>query len=107
MSAKPDFYKRARTTQSLLDYVFDWAPLTNGDDTQTDWLEPGERIDTFVITKPAEVATQDEVKVDNDTGVRVWIDVALTPVGKYLITCSITVLNSPKKESRTLELEVV
>ena len=102
-----DFYKRARAGESLLDYVFDWAPETNGCDTESDWLDAGEQIDTFNITKPAEVVITTSLKINNDTAVRIWVDVDATPVGKYLITCSITIVGSIKKEARTLELEVI
>lgn len=88
---------------SVIEYVFDWQPLTNGTDPQgTDWLGTDETISshTIVVTNGLVADSSDRTGIvvrigatdytlANNTAVRVWLSGGT--LGKVAqVTCRVT-----------------
>jgi len=101
MADYPSFPPKHPT--SKLDYVFDWAPLTNNRGL-TDWLQEGETILSYTIIVPEGIDKISDELIDNATAVIVWLDNG--SVGEdYLIQCNI-VTNQEREDTRTAILPV-
>lgn len=79
-----------------LDYVFDWAPHTNGrPGALTDWLAEGDSIASADIDAETGPTVSAGALVDSNTGVRITIsDISAAMLGReYTIDCQITTDN--------------
>lgn len=88
---------------SRLDYVFDWAPLSNGRGL-SDWLKEGETILSYTVTVPQGIDKVSDELIDDATSVVVWIDNG-TVDEDYPIQCYIET-NEGREDTRTVILPV-
>ena len=91
---------------AVLDYKFDWAPLTNGTGS-SNWLQVAETISTATITISPSVATTGLTKdsqsiTDTNTSVTVWLSSG-TDYTDYQVACKI-VTNAPRTDERTMTI---
>ncbi|MGB0511476.1 MAG: hypothetical protein ACPGGB_11195 [Flavobacteriales bacterium] len=92
---------------SVIDYLFDFAPLTNGRDPNgSDWLSSGESIASHVIEADSGITVDSSVAADSNRSVRVWLSGGT--VGEtYTVTCRITTDTSPARvEDRSASISV-
>jgi len=92
--------------EAILDWKFDWAPLTNGSGA-SDWLQVGEIISTKTITISPSVAvtglTADSSAItDTSTSVTVWLSKGVDYTD-YQVACKI-VTNAPRTDERTITI---
>jgi len=74
----------------VLDYKFDWAPLTNSRPGGiSDWLKPGETIISQEVTVDSGITLNSAILDDNTTSVIAWISGGV-PGTRYRINCKIT-----------------
>jgi len=90
---------------AVLDYKFDWAPLTNGTEGGvSDWLASGETIVTRTITVSPGLTKDSDSLTDTDTSVTVWLSGGT--VGQtYTVACRI-VTSDDRKDERTITIPV-
>lgn len=93
---------------AVLDYVFDWKPLTNTTPGGvSDWLGAGETIASFTLVTPSGIVLDASSKVNGDTGVKIWLSGGSVPE-EYEVTCRIVTTNSPaRKDSRSITIRMV
>ena len=82
----------------MLDYLFDWKALSNGNGT-SDWLAPGEIITSYAVTVPAGITKVSESLTGSGTSVTVWLSGGTDGVD-YPIACRITT-NASRVRERT------
>ena len=92
--------------QAVLDYKFDWKPLTNGSG-DSDWLAAAETITTATITISPSVAVTGLIKdsqsiTDTNTSVTVWLSGG-TDYTDYQVACKI-VTNGLRTDERTITI---
>ena len=93
---------------SILDYSFDWAGKTNNNPVgNSDWLEIGEIISSFVVSASG-ITIEDEYLSNNNTSVIIWVSGG-EKFQTYDVTCSITTNSSPvaRKDSRTMKIKII
>ena len=93
---------------AVLDYKFDWKPLTNGSG-DTDWLDTAETITVATVTITPTVAgtglTKDSQSLtDTDTSVTVWLSKGEDNTD-YTVACKITT-NGTRTDERTITIQV-
>ena len=90
---------------AVLDYKFDWAPLTNGaSGGASDWLASGETISTKTVT-PSDGITVDGSEItDTDTSVTLWLSGG-TAGQDYTVACKIVTSDS-RTDERTITIHV-
>jgi hypothetical protein len=89
---------------SVLDYKFDWKPLTNGSG-DTDWLAAAETITTATITiTPAGLTKDSQSITDTNTSVTIWLSSG-TDNTDYTVACKI-VTNGTRTDERTITVQV-
>lgn len=89
--------------QSVLDYRFDWAALTNGFGV-ANWLATGEAIIDFTITVTG-LTLDSASTVSDDTAVVAWLSGGT--VGEfYNVTCHI-VTSAGREDDRTMSFRLV
>lgn len=88
---------------AVLDYVFDFAALTNGRGT-SNWLASGEIISTYTIDADAGITVDSDSKTDTNTSVTVWLSGG-TANSDYNVRCEI-VTNSGRTDERTMRIAV-
>lgn len=93
---------------ATIDYLFDFAPNTNGRDTNgTDWLSSGESIASHTIVSDAGITVDSSVLADSNRSVRVWLSGG-TAGNSYNVTCRITTDTVPARvEDRSIVVEVL
>lgn len=93
---------------STIDYLFDFAPNTNGRDANgTDWLSTGESIASHTIEADAGITVVSSALSDSNRSVRVWLSGG-TAGNAYNVTCRITTDTSPARiEDRSIVVEVL
>ena len=89
---------------AILDYKFDWKPLTNGSG-DSDWLQAGEIISTKTITITPTVAVTGLIcdsssLTDTNTSVTLWLSSGTDNID-YTVACKI-VTNAPRTDERTI-----
>lgn len=94
--------------QAVLDYKFDWKPLTNGSG-DSDWLDTAETITAATITITPTVAVTGLIKdsqslTDTSTSVTVWLSSGTDNVD-YTVACKI-VTNALRTDERTITIQV-
>lgn len=93
---------------AVLDYKFDWKPLTNGSG-DTDWLAAAETISSATITITPSVAVTGLIKdsqslTDTNTSVTVWLSSGTNNVD-YTVACRI-LTNGTRVDERTITIQV-
>lgn len=89
----------------VLDYRFDYAPLTNGRGI-SDWLQPGEQIANYTVTVEQGLTKDFDSAVDNNTAVVVWLSGG-TPGLAYVVSCEITTTSIPPRVlGRSFDLQI-
>lgn len=81
--------QKTKDPGDILDYVFDFAPLTNGRvGADSDFLESGETIDTFTVAVDAGIAKDSDSKTNTNTSITVVLSDG-TAGEKYRVNCEI------------------
>ena len=94
---------RVKDPDACLDYVFDWAALTNGRG-RSDWLQVGETIVSAVVTvSTGLVKDSDEIK-DANTSVAVWLSGGAAQT-EYTVACRVTT-SMGRRDERTINVYV-
>ena len=73
---------------SVLDYKFDFAGLTNGNG-DCDWLESGETISSRTVTVSSGLTKDSDSITDTNTSVTVWLSGG-TAGNVYTVACKVT-----------------
>ena len=74
---------------AVLDYVFDWASLTNErTDATSDWLGSGETITSKTVTAETGITVDSSSLTDSNTSVTVWLSGG-TAGSNYIVACRI------------------
>ncbi len=90
---------------AVLDYKFDWSPLTNGADGGTsDWLASGETISSRTVTVSTGLAKDSDGLTDTNTSVTVWLSGGTDGVD-YTVACKIVTSDS-RTDERTITIRV-
>jgi hypothetical protein len=89
--------------QAVLDYVFDWAALTNGTGT-TDWLASGETISTKTVTVSSGLTVDSSSIINTNTAVKVWLSSG-TAGSQYTVACKVTT-SASRTDERTITIDV-
>ena len=90
---------------AVLDFVFDWAPLTNGTTGGTsDWLASGETIATITITAETGLTVDSSSITDTNTSATVWLSGG-TAGTTYSLACKI-VTSASRTDERTIYIRV-
>lgn len=88
---------------AVLDYRFDWAPLTNGRG-RSDWLASGETITSRTIVAESGITVDSSSITDAGTSVTVWLSGGTAGVD-YEVTCRVTTSES-RTDDRTMTVMV-
>ncbi len=89
---------------ALLDYVFDWAPLTNNRlHAKSDWLEANETITAATVTADSGL-TVSNVSF-TDTAVVAWLSGGVAGES-YTVRCRITT-SAGRIDDRSVEVQIV
>lgn len=89
----------------VLDYVFDFAPLTNGRG-DTDWLASGETIASKTITADTGITVDSSAITDSSTSVTVWLSGG-TVGQRYKVSCrAVTTASTPRTVERSIVVTV-
>jgi len=97
-----------KDANSVLDYKFDWAPLTNGSEGGvTDWLDTAnsETISTKTVTADSGITVDSSALTDTNTSVTVWLSGGTVGV-TYDVTCQI-VTSASRTDERTISIKVI
>ncbi|HSG63285.1 MAG TPA: hypothetical protein VLA24_17810 [Pseudomonadales bacterium] len=89
---------------SILDYKWDWAALTNGTGS-SDWLEAGETIVSYTVIAPAGITIDSDAVRDTNTSIEAWLSGG-TVGSMYDVVCRI-VTSSGRQDDRTITVRVV
>ena len=98
------FPVKDKDPSAVLDYLFDFAALTNGNGS-SDYLDAGETILTKTIVADAGITVDSSAIVNTSTGVQVWLSGGTDGV-TYNVTCRITTSGS-RTDDRTLKIRVL
>lgn len=91
---------------AVLDYVFDWAGVTNGsDNAKVDWLSSGETITTHTVTVSAGLTKDSDELINSNTSVRAWLSGGTAGID-YTVTCRVTT-NQGRTDDRTITVSVL
>ena len=89
---------------AVLDYAFDWKPLTHGVPGATsDWLATGETISSYTVT--AETGLTKDSDSQADGVVTVWLSGGTAGIN-YKVACLITT-SAGRTDERTIWIKVV
>jgi len=92
--------------EEVLDYKFDWAPLTNErPDGISDWLRDGETIVSATVVGEAGITVNSSVIADAETSVVAWVSGGVAGT-RYKITCNI-VTTSNRTGERSVYITVL
>jgi len=96
--------KWLKDPSAVLDFKFDWAPLTNGvQGERSDWLASGETILSHTITvSPVGLTVNSSAITDTSTTVTVWLSGGIDGI-EYGVTCRI-VTSGGRTDDRTMEI---
>ena len=88
---------------AVLDYAFDWKPLTHGVPGATkDWLATGETITDHTIT--ADTGITVDSSTEDDGKVTVWLSGGTAGIN-YKVACKITT-SAGRTDERTIWIKV-
>lgn len=95
-----------KDADAVLDFKFDFAPLTNGQDgAESDWLATGETIASHTITAATGITVDSDSITDSNTSVTVWLSGGAAGT-KYRLNCEI-VTSDGRTEQRSMMIKVV
>lgn len=98
--------QKLKSGVGVLDFKFDFAPLTNGQDgADSDWLASGETISSHTITADTGITVDSDSITDTNTSVTVWLSGG-TIGQKYRINCNI-VTSDGRTDERSMIIKVV
>lgn len=90
--------------EAVLDYTFDWKPLTHGVAGATsDWLATGETISSYTVTVPTGITKDSDSQASGV--VTVWLSGG-TAGTTYRVECKI-VTNAGRTDERSTWIKVV
>lgn len=90
---------------AVLDYRWDWAPLTNGrSGAKSDWLQAGETIDAATVTAETGLTVENST-INAGTAVTAWLSGGVAG-NTYTVRCRITT-NANRIDDRSVEIMVV
>jgi len=90
---------------AVLDYKFDWKPLTNLSGN-SDWLGSSEIISSYTITAAPGLTIDSDSQTDTNTSVTVWLSGG-TDGTTYELACKIVTSSSPSRtDERTIRIQV-
>ena len=90
---------------AVLDFKFDWAPLTNSVTGATsDWLASGETISTITITADTGITVDSSSITDTNTSATCWLSGG-TDMTTYSVSCKITT-SASRTDERTMRIQV-
>lgn len=90
---------------AVLDYKFDWKPLTNGAPGGTsDWLAASETIASKTVTVQTGLTKDSDALTDSNTSVTVWLSGG-TAGETYEVACKITT-SAGRTDKRTIKIQV-
>ncbi len=90
--------------QAVLDYKFDWKPLTNGSGN-SDWLDTLETITNATITiTPTGLTKDSQSLTDTNTSVTIWLSAGTDNID-YTVACRINT-NALRTDERTITVQV-
>lgn len=79
-----------KSPHDVLDYLFDFAPLTNGrDGVVSDALASGEALLTRTITAESGITVDSDEFANSSTAVRVWLSGGAAE-NNYTVRCDVT-----------------
>lgn len=97
--------KFTKDPNAVLDFKFDWKPLTNGTPGgESDWLATGETISSKTITASSGITVDSSSLTDTNTSVTVWLSGG-TAGATYTVACKI-VTNAGRTDERSIEIKV-
>jgi|SRR5581483_1902706 hypothetical protein len=88
---------------AVLDYKFDWAPLTHGSGG-SDWLAASEVITSFAVMADSGITVNSSSATDANTSVTVWLSGG-TDGSDYNVTCHITT-SLGRQDERSMSIVV-
>lgn len=97
------FKRFKKDPDEVLDYLFDFKALTNGNGTE-DYLQSGETISTYTMTVDTGLTKDSDTKTNADTSVKVWLSGG-TLGNSYNVECDI-VTSGGRTVSRTMTIVV-
>ena len=98
------FPVKDKDPSAVLDYLFDFAALTNGNGS-SNYLEAGETILTRTIVADAGITVDSSAIVNTSTGVQVWLSGGADGAS-YNVTCRVTT-SGLRTDDRTLKIRVL
>lgn len=99
---------KLKDPDSTLDYLFDFAALTNGQDNATeDYLESGEIITSIdsVTSSSADLTVDSSDLINSGTSVRVWLSGGTAEIS-YTVTCRITT-SLGRTDDKSMRIRVI
>ncbi|MEV6432559.1 hypothetical protein [Nocardia sp. NPDC051463] len=91
---------KTKDPASALDFKFDWG----SDKATAPWLEPGETIQTHIVTVTAGLTKDSDLVGDAGRSVIVWLSGG-TAGTTYIVTCTITT-NTSRTDVRRMSIHV-
>ena len=92
--------------QAVLDYKWDFKPLTHGvDGAETDYLAAGETITSTVVTAPTGIVVDSYSATDTNTSVTAWISGGTLDTD-YEIVCHVHTSVGSRVDDRTIIVQV-
>lgn len=95
---------KEKTSNSVLDFKFDWKSLTNGSGNQN-WLDDDETITSVILTTPSGITSDSGTISDTKTSILFWLSGGSLK-NYYDITCAIET-NLGRKETATMTIRMV
>ena len=92
----------SKDPSAVLDYVFDWAALTNGNGA-SNWLASGETISSTTITRSTGITVNSTSITNTNTSVTVWLSGG-THRTDYNVACKI-VTSAGRTDSRNITIQ--
>lgn len=90
--------------EAVLDYTFDWKPLTHGVAAATsDWLATGETISSYTVTAQTGLTKDSDSQADGV--VTVWLSGGTAGIN-YKVACKI-VTSAGRTDERSIWIKVV
>lgn len=96
---------KTKDPDAVLDYKFDWAGLTNGEEGAiSDWLDEDETIATYTLTPDDGLVVDSHDLTDNDTSVTYWLSGGTAGQSYRVVNHIVT--SAGREEDRTMIIEV-
>jgi hypothetical protein len=97
---------KIKDPQAVLDYKWDFKPLTHGvEGAASDYLAAAETITAATVTAPTGLTVDSYSVTDTGTSVTAWISGGTVDTD-YSVVCHITSSVTPRVDDRTLIVQV-